>query len=98
MKLIIDIPDKEWEEWKNGLGIIHTKPLTEALEKAKPLQAELENIKAEIQNERKNNQGVGRYAYTAGLKFAIDSIDNHINKADCDNDCEHCDWTECPKE
>lgn len=55
MKLIIDIPDKEWEEWKNGLGIIHTKPLTEALEKAKPLQAELEEIKAEINSLSTNN-------------------------------------------
>ena len=50
MNLIIDIPDKEWEEWKNGLGIIHTKPLTDALEKAKPLQAEFEEIKAEVDN------------------------------------------------
>ena len=93
MKLIIELPDKEWEEWENGLRIIHTKPLTEALEKAKPLQAELEEIKTEVEDFKEKCTACEYLG--CGI---VEILDNHINKADCNNDCEHCEWVECPKE
>ena len=41
---------------------------------------EFEEIKAEIESERNKHQEVGKYTYTAGLKVAMDLIDNHIKK------------------
>ena len=42
--------------------------------------SELESLKAEIQHERSKHSGEGKYTYTAGLKVAIDIIDNHIKE------------------
>jgi len=58
-----------------------------------PIVKELEEIKAELQNLPTNN-----FLEMIPKGEAVQIVDNHINKADCDNDCEHCTWTECPKE
>lgn len=55
---------------------------------------ELEEIKAEIEADSENRTSEEQI----GMEYATEIIDNHINKADCDNDCEHCEWVECPKE
>lgn len=104
---ILNLPSVEAKELIAKIEIDNDK-LTELVEKVKAdflvdynagIKAELEEIKAEI----------GRIETEEGGDFlerpAIDIIyeaqkilDNHINKADCDNDCEHCEWVECPKE
>ena len=101
MKYVIDIP----EDIKNGVDkeddvdkaeeLIkwYSATLTLAIKDSIPLQEELEKIKAEINNPKE----IGLDFYD-GIAVAERIIDNHINKADCDNDCEHCTWTECPKE
>ena len=50
--------------------------------------SELEEIKAEI----------NKYALHIRKDTVLEILDKHIIKADCDNDCEHCEWTECPKD
>ena len=101
MKLIIDIDDKDvlfdiknqsYEDIENETEQI----IVDALYNSKPLQAELEEIKAEIDNIRDVEVTDGNIYVNEDNVFEI--LDNHINKADCDNDCEHCTWTECPKE
>ena len=63
------------------------------------LQAELEEIRAEIG--RIKTEDGGDFLERPAIDIIYESqkiLDNHINKADCDNDCEHCEWTECPKD
>ena len=59
-------------------------------------KAELEEIKAEIDNIRDVEVTDGNI-YVNEVNV-LEILDNHINKADCDNDCEHCEWVECPKD
>ncbi|MBO7730969.1 MAG: hypothetical protein J6S67_00400 [Methanobrevibacter sp.] len=81
MKLIIDIDEAHYKdaindtEWDTlSLGIY----LKEQIKNSEPLQAELEQVKAEIQDERSKYSGEGKYTYTAGLKESMDIIDKHI--------------------
>ena len=64
-------------------------------------KAELEEIKAEIEAEIEKEfylpDIVAEQNIRAGYLGALAIVDKHINKADCNNDCEHCEWTECPK-
>lgn len=65
---------------------------------------ELEKIKGEIENipNDETTKPIGTYDYCLGAnnerRIVLEILDKHINKADCDNDCEHCEWVECPKE
>ena len=87
MKLIIDIPDKVIahirSNYGHGVKCLYDEDkdiIIDAIYENRTLQAELEEIKAEIQSERNNHQEVGKYTYTAGLKVAMDLIDNHIKE------------------
>ena len=101
MKLIIEFPESEWDYIKNdddaGLHL-----LTRAIAQGTPLQAELEEIKAEIEAEIEKEfylpDIVAEQNIRAGYLGALAIVDKHINQADCNNDCEHCEWTECPKD
>ena len=72
------------------------------IELGKDLKTELEEIKAEIEAEIEKEfylpDIVAEQNIRAGYLGALAIIDKHINQADCNNDCEHCEWTECPKD
>ena len=96
MKLIIELPNDFNDYIEDVLMYIgeRTEILVEAVANGTPLQEELESIKAEIEADSKNRTSEEQI----GMEYATDIIDNHINQADCNNDCEHCEWTECPKD
>ena len=99
MKLIIDIPEEIYIEKKEDyIG----DTLDRAIADGTPLQAELEEIKAEIEAEIEKEfylpDIVAEQNIRAGYLGALAIVDKHINQADCNNDCEHCEWTECPKD
>ena len=71
---------KELPECKESLEMA-----IEALENQTSVIAEIERLKAEIQHERSKHFGEGKYTYTAGLKVAIDIIDNHIKELKGEN-------------
>ena len=106
MKLVIDI-DEEMYKQVIASDIIYVLDDTDlimlenAIAEGKPLQTELEEIKAEIDDMINNEycgDGNDDELITYGLKLARQKLDKHINKADCNNDCEHCEWIECPKD
>ena len=82
----------------------HTVEFTElavkAIENQKSLQSEFEEIKKKIENYNKYYLMEDDYSdgVRYGLYLGCQELEKAINKADCDNDCEHCTWIECPKE
>lgn len=54
---------------------------------------ELEKVKEEINN----NPQVYSDEYFVSVKFVNKVLDKHIAELDCINDCEHCEYVECPK-
>lgn len=80
------------EDWNKicDAELEHTKKIVYKTPSGKEVTfislAELEEIKAEIRYNGLYNEQIEEI------------IDKHINQADCNNDCEHCEWTECPKD
>lgn len=84
MKLIIDIPEENYNEYKK-IGDSRDI-LFEAIRNGTPLQAELEEIKAEIENipNDETTKPVGTYDYCLGAenerKVILEILDNHIKE------------------
>ena len=100
MKLIIDIDEQTYNKARRYITELEIKDILtvrKAIRKGVKLETELEEIKAEIGKQYDRVEKDNLYC-AEGLEMAYNILDNHINKADCDNDCEHCTWTECPKE
>lgn len=54
---------------------------------------ELEKLRPEIND----NPQVYSDEYFVSVKFVNKVLDKHIAELDCINDCEHCEYVECPK-
>ena len=61
----------------------------EELQTRRRIKAELEEIKAEIGKQYDIVEKDNLYC-AEGLEMAYNILDDYINKADCNNDCEHC--------
>ena len=58
----------------------------------------IEKIRAEIEEEARIHTGLEEWSYyVKGLMTAKDIIDKYASE-ECDRDCEHCTWIECPKD
>lgn len=77
MKLIIDIPDREYKQ-RIEFPLCYDSTIDKAIVNSTPLSEELEKIKAKINSEDVNCQYEEDYVYSSGLQKAIEIIDNHI--------------------
>ena len=111
MKLIIDIDEEQYKEiiendYIYSLGESDLVQLENKIYNGKPLQAELEEIKEKIikrkckycDTDANIQKCLEEHNSICDVNDFLVILDNYINKADCDNDCEHCTWAECPKE
>ena len=88
MKLIIDLPDKIYENIKKR-GFVSSRydlKIAVAVDNGKPLQEELEEIKAEMNDYTvatgvlsKAEYSIAQCAFEAMKSIAFTIIDNHIN-------------------
>lgn len=99
MKLVIDLPDEvvKWFERKGFIPIGQYLTVDEAMKKAKPLSEVLNEIKGEIEKDRKFHVGTFEaddpidYGIVEGIDKVMDIIDKHIDKADMrDKSCSTC--------
>ena len=71
-----------------------------ALEQEPPLEKIRATLKQDLENAKKDFYEFGEVfdnGYVCGLEIAFKIIDKYASE-ECDNDCEHCAYLECPKE
>ena len=94
MKLIIDIPEEEYEKNKSAKCDYHT--LRMAIKNGIPLEEELEKVRDKII--KKANSGQWSEPTIYGMQKAVFIIDNELSELKGENnpDCRNCDkWKTC---
>ena len=61
------------------------------------IRSEIEKKMEEKEREATQTQDDMECGISIGYKFALDIIDKYASE-ECDRDCEHCAYLECPKE
>ena len=61
------------------------------------IRAEIEKKMEEKEREATQTQDDMECGISIGYKFALDIIDKYASE-ECDRDCEHCTWIECPRD